>query len=204
MNNGFSNRDVDSEIMTAKNNERNDKVRSNKKAPLKLNYLNQMSQSYKVDERVLHEIVSSCVTCTDPDRSVVLVIYYKKKRKVSNLFMKNNVTLRSSALKHTNVVYRFVCPDVDCRPLQIDYVGATTTTLSRRLTMHLAEGAPKAHMLSVHKRPLTRTDLTENTSIIAACTDQKKLFILEALHIRERAPSLNVQSNTATTLQLFG
>ena len=81
VNNGFSNRDVDSEIMTAKNNERNDKVRSNKKAPLKLNYLNQMSQSYKVDERVLHEIVSSCVTCTDPNRSVVLVIYYKKNGK---------------------------------------------------------------------------------------------------------------------------
>ena len=203
VNNGFSNRDIDSEILRAMRNAKNEKPTASKTPSLKIFYLNQMSQSYKVDERAIRDIISSCVTCTDKERSVTLIIYYKNQ-KVRNLFMKNNATANNSMLKRTNVVYLFSCPEVDCRPLQIDYVGATTTTLSRRLTMHLADGAPKAHMKDKHKRSLTRADLTENTSIIASCTDQKKLFILEALVIRERSPSLNVQAHhTPNTLQLF-
>ena len=43
------------------------------------------------------------------------------------------------------------------------YIGLTTTTLSRRLTMHLASGGPKQHALENHNLTLTRDDLVNNT-----------------------------------------
>ena len=44
----------------------------------------------------------------------------------------------SPTLKLTNVIYNFNCSFEDCR-LQpnVNYIGYTTTTLSRRLTMHI-------------------------------------------------------------------
>ena len=185
VNNGYSNRDVDSEILVAMKNARKETPQASKRPSLKVFYQNQMSQSYKVDERAIREIISSCVTCTDTEKDVVLIIYYKNK-KVSNLFMKNNLQATHTKLKRTNVVYRFSCPEVDCRPLQVDYVGATTTTLSRRLTMHLADGAPKVHMHDKHQRHLTRKDLTENTDIIMPCSDKKKTVHFRSLSHQRR------------------
>ena len=46
------------------------------------------------------------------------------------------------------------------------YIGQTNTTLSRRLTMHLASGGPKQHHKEVHHATLTRKELVDNTKII--------------------------------------
>ena len=47
-------------------------------------------------------------------------------------------------------------------------VGLTTTTLSRRLTMHLSNGGPKQHTQNSHNINLTRESQVNNTKII--CT----------------------------------
>ena len=107
-------------------------------------------------------------------------------------------------LKRTNVVYKFSCPHEGCRPHAEHYIGVTTTTLSRRLTMHLQEGAIKQHMKNKHNTELTRQTLVQNTQIIASTNDTRKLAILEALHIHEQRPSLNTQINTHRTLTLWG
>ena len=102
---------------------------------------------------------------------------------------------REQELQRTNVVYRRTCPDGDCKlqNKEIDYIGRTTTTLSRRLTMHLRGHPPAEHTKDVHKRDITREELVENTSIIASERNARRLMILEAVLIRERCPVLNGQ-----------
>ena len=46
------------------------------------------------------------------------------------------------------------------------YVGLTSTTLSRRLTMHLQGGAPLKHTRPAHNGTLNRDDIVSNTNII--------------------------------------
>ena len=57
----------------------------------------------------------------------------------------------------------------DCVPNENMYVGLTTTTLSRRLTMHLNDSSSLALHLKTHFIPKFkfRKILIENTTIIA-------------------------------------
>ena len=73
------------------------------------------------------------------------------------------------------------------------YVGLTSTTLSRRLTMHLSDTSSIAHHLKKHSCPTTqlRKILTDNTTILEHQNNKQKLQILEALHIRNLQPTLN-------------
>ena len=97
----------------------------------------------------------------------------------------------SLTLKLTNIIYNFNCSFEDCR-LQpnVNYIGYTTTTLSRRLTMHLASGAIKSHFAGFHSRQLTRNDLIENTNILCDETETSinRLQIAEALYISSPRP----------------
>ena len=133
--------------------------------------MNQMSSAYKTDERVLKKIVNDNVKTTDENDQLSLMIYYKST-KTQNLIMKNNKVMQNKRqrtdewLTVTNVVYKFSCPDEDCQLRKCSYIGATTTTMSRRITMHLNEGAPKAHMQQKHGRRITRTDFIDNTTIM--------------------------------------
>ena len=56
--------------------------------------------------------------------------------------MKNNIN-KNSDLKTTNVIYEFTCPNEELmlRP-NVNYIGNTITTLSRRLTMRLIAMVP--------------------------------------------------------------
>ena len=118
--------------------------------------------------------------------------------------MRNNINKERSDLKSTNVVYQFQCPYEDCQLRDAgDYIGMTTTTLSRRMTMHLQDGAPRQHMRETHQRALTRQDLTENTTILRREDSRRKLQILEALLIREKKPAINKQLKSCITLDLF-
>ena len=73
------------------------------------------------------------------------------------------------------------------------YVGLTSTTLSRRLTMYLSDTSSIAQHLKRHSCPTTqlRKILTDNTTILEHQNNKQKLQILEALRIRNLQPTLN-------------
>ena len=82
------------------------------------------------------------------------------------------------------------------------YVGLTSTTLSRRLTMHLSDSSSIAQHLKKHSCPTTqlRKILTDNT-ILEHQNNKQKLQILEALHIRNLQPTLNrINFRTSTNV----
>ena len=205
VNNGYSNTEVDDEIRKHLNrvcaSDKNDRTKKNS---ITLYYRNFMSSAYKVDERVIRQIISDCVKGTNTDDDVKLEIYYQN-RKTNNLVVKNNVHADGNKLKRVNVVYQFYCPYEDCRLHSVSYIGSTTTTLSRRLTMHLREGSPKEHMHIQHDSTLTRKQLVENTIIITSSNNPHRLRILETLHIQDKTPTINKQiSSSAVTLALWG
>ena len=88
----------------------------------------------------------------------------------------------------------FKCPLGDCIFKENNaYVGLTTTTLSRRLTMHLNDSSSIALHLETHSIPKSkfRKILVENTTIIAHKINKLRLQILEALHIKAKKPKIN-------------
>ena len=126
-------------------------------------------------------------------RYIKLVIYYNKF-KTSNLVIRNNSSPSIGVLQKTNVIYKFKCPLGDCISDNNNiYVGLTSTTLSRRLTMHLSDTSSIAQHLKKHSCPTTqlRKILTDNTTILEHQNNKQKLQILEALHIRNLQPTLN-------------
>ena len=200
VNNGYANCEVDREINLLLGNHLNRQTKPKNESVCTVYYRNYMNSAHRTDERVLKNIVSKNVKGTGENK-IVLQIYYKS-RKSRNLFMRNNLA-RTEMLKRTNVVYRFSCPNEDCRLRSVDYIGVTTTSLSRRLTMHLADGAPKEHMQREHNTRITRQMLTMNTEVIASAYDSRKLQVLEALFIHEEAPILNRQMQQTFTLSLW-
>ena len=201
VNNGFSNADIDSEIKSQLDRA-HQRQQTTKPDTITLMVKNQMSSSYRVDERVLTDIVLNNIHPTQDNVKIKLHIYYKNK-KAHTLIMKNNLTQSDDKLKRTNVIYKYSCPHEDCLLRKTDYIGLTTTTLSRRLTMHLRDGAPSDHMTQKHHRHITRHDLTDNTTIITTCNDKRRLHVLEALYIRKEKPLLNKQLSSCITLCLF-
>lgn len=158
---------------------------------------------YKKEEKCLRDIVKKNCKTKKPEDKIDLVIYYKSPN-ISSLVMKNNLSEKYSKLKASNIVYKFNCPFGDCahRP-ECSYVGYTTTSLSRRMTMHLQEGAPDKHLRRDHGKTLTRDILVNNTDILTHCQDKKKLQVLESVFIRDLSPTINRQMNQASTLSLF-
>ena len=204
VNNGYSNTEVDNEIRKHLNRVTSEQPNATKQNNILLYYRNHMSPAYKVDERVIRDIIDDCVKCKSQNDKLKLEIYYQN-RKTHNLVLKNNPLSGGDKLKRANVVYQFFCPHEDCRLHSVSYIGSTTTTLSRRLTMHLRDGSPKEHMYQRHGSNLTRKDLTENTIIIASSNVPSRLRILEALHIKDKTPSINKQiASSAVTLALWG
>ena len=162
-----------------------------------------MSQSYIADEKALKAIVRRhCKTVSSNDR-LKLIIYYRNPT-TRSLVMNNNPMRDTSTLKQCNVIYSYKCTLGDCalRPTS-KYIGYTTTSLSRRITMHLQNGGPKTHTETHHDQRLTRKLMTDNTTIIDRSNNFRELQVLEAIHIRDRDPMLNRQVNARGTLMLF-
>ena len=93
-------------------------------------------------------------------------------------------------------MYIFKCPLGDCisdNNYNNIYVGLTSTTLSRRLTMHISDTSSIAQNLKKHSCPKThlRKILTDNTTILEHQNNKQQLQILEALHIRNMQLELN-------------
>ena len=120
-----------------------------------------------------------------------VVVHYRSK-KTSSLLIKNDVAPRPVGVRQSHVVYKFTCPEEDCTPLA-SYVGMTTTTLSRRLTLHLQQGGPKEHLNYTHGRSLDRETIVRQTETISTEKDPHRLAILEAIIIKELQPSINRQ-----------
>ena len=170
---------------------RNDEIPT-ERHPIKLFYRNFMSSAYKTDERILKDIVRRGVHPVDQEDKLEMVIYYRN-RKINNLIMKNNQNEKTGDLGRTGVIYQYTCQTGDCKLQNISYIGMCTTTLSRRLTCHLQSGTPKNHSLQEHGTPLTREALVENTIILDASADKRRLQIKEALYISTRKPTMNIQ-----------
>ena len=115
---------------------------------------NQMSSAYRVGERVLRQCKVTRIRRMR--MSKLSHTFITKVGKVHNLVMRNKITQKSDKLKRTNVISKYSCPDVDCMVRNADYIGLTTNTLSRRLTMHIREGAPYDHTSQTHNRYITR------------------------------------------------
>ena len=94
----------------------------------------------------------------------------------------------------------FVLPMTVCIAVLITVHGSTTTTLSRRLTMHLANLAIKDHQLTRHNSNLTRENIVRNTVIIRKHRDKIRLLIREALLIKFKDPNLNRQDTGNTII----
>ena len=107
---------------------------------------------------------------------------------------RNNSSPSIGVLQKTNVIYQFKYPFVDCISDNNNiYVGLTSTTLSRILTMYLSDTSSIAQHLKKHSCPTTelRKILTNNTTILEHQNNKQKLHILEAVHIRNMQPTLN-------------
>ena len=141
--------------------------------PVKLFFKGSMTSAYKKDEKVLRDIVYRNCTPVAPYDRIKLIIYYQAPS-TSKLVMTNDLSRDACDLKATNVVYEFQCPLGDCARRKCSYIGYTTTTLSRRITMHLQNGAPERHTRLSHDKPLTRSMMVSNTNIIARCPRKKK------------------------------
>ena len=159
----------------------------NHKQSMNLYYKNQFHSNYKIDEHILKKLIQKNVLLTDPTKKIKLIIYYNKL-KTSNLIISYNTSPSSDLLDRTNIVYMFKCPLGDCVSKKKNnvYVGLTTTTLSRRLTMHLNDSSSIALHLKTNSIPKSkfRKILVENTTIIAYEINKLRLQILETLPIK--------------------
>ena len=76
------------------------------------------------------------------------------KFKTSSLIISNNISSSTELLDWTNVVYMFKYPLEDCVSKENrTNVGLTTTTLFRRLTMHINDSSSIALHLKTHSIP---------------------------------------------------
>ena len=153
-------------------------------------YSNQMHYNYRSDEKILKTLIHKNILPTDPNKKIKLVIYYNKF-KTSNLVIRNNSSLSIGVLQKTNGIYQFKCPLGGCISDNNIYVGLTSTTLSRRLTMYLSDTSSIAQHLKKHSCPTTQLwKILTNNTILEHQNNEQKLQILEALHIRNMQPTL--------------
>ncbi|MPC83795.1 hypothetical protein E2C01_078512 [Portunus trituberculatus] len=127
------------------------------------------------------------------------MVYSLRNKKTSQLLLRNSPDQKKEITQKSHV-YKFSCKRGNCAVLNSTYIGMTTTKLSRRLTFHLAAGAPRKHLREEHGATLTRSTLEENTEILDTCKDPRRLNIIEALFIKEMAPTLNVQADNLLAL----
>ena len=110
-----------------------------------------MHYNYKSNKKNIKNIDLLKHTPSDPNKKMKLIICYNKF-KTSNLVIKNNSSPSIGVLQKTNVIYQFMCPLGDCILENNNiYVGLTSTTQSRRLTMYLSDTSSLAqHIKSMH------------------------------------------------------
>ena len=203
VNNNYDLATIDQQIQATIDKYVNSTQTSDQGNTINIYYKNQMTTSYKAEESALKNIIRRNCKPTNPEDRINLSIYYQSPTTTS-LIISNNMARDKSPLKQSNIVYHFKCNKGDCALLPTSgYIGYTTTTLSRRLTMHLQSGGPQQHTEAQHDTRLTRQEIVANTSILTRAPDWRRLVALEAILIREMDPLINRQTNARGTLQLY-
>ena len=182
----------------------NSKIETTPKPPtntISVFYNSQYHKNYKIEERILREIISRNTECIQQNTKLNIVFYYKNP-KASSLVMRNNLSPPTPTIKKTNVIYCFKCPLPHGDA--VEYVGLTSTTIDRRLTSHLQRGSILEHFKDCHSTKPTKQQLADNTTILDHAPDRYRLFIKEALHIIKQNPSINRQyDNFTNVLKLY-
>ena len=86
------------------------------------------------------------------------------------------------------------------------YIGLTSSTLSRKLTLQLSHTSSIAQLFKEYSCPTNefRKILTENTTTLEQQNNQQKLQILDALYIRNLQPKLNrINFETSANVYIF-
>ena len=157
--------------------------------------------NYKINEHILKKLYQKC----SPNRSYhkkVWHIIYNNKFKTSNLIISNNIC--PFLLGWTSRMFK--CSLKDCVSKENNaYVGLNTTTLSRRLIMHLNSSSSIILHLKTHSIAKSKYQkiLVENTIIIAHEINKLRLEILEALHIKKKINRINFENNDNVLKCLF-
>ena len=133
-----------------------------------------MSSTYKTDEKIMKRIINNNVKTVDTKDHLIFRIYYTNN-KTSSLILKNNKP--DLIMKHSHLIYSFKCKIGECEHQNSEYIGMTTNTLSRRLTMHKQNGAIKNHLNEYHNIPIIRDTLNDNTKVLYYNNNYTKLKI---------------------------
>ena len=161
-----------------------------------LYFQNNMSLNYKQDENQLHKIIDSKLQPVDESLKIKLTIYYRNK-KLSNLFIKNNIHSNNSdiASRH-HVVYQYKCNRDGCNSTQT-YIGYTSCTIKDRFRMHTQNcSSIKKHLQEYHRiNKITTAELIPDIHILASAPVKRDLIFIEALYIKLLKPSLNSQTD---------
>ena len=164
-----------------------------------LYYKNTMSSAYKDDEKAIRSIIHNNVSPVNTDTKIRVIIFYNT-RKTANLIMKNSCLPPTNPLQEVNVVYQHTCTVGDCSHLNSRYIGFTSTTLSKRITAHLQDGAIQRHYMNEHGLNLKRHHMESNTTILVKENDTRKLRMTEAVYIHTEKPAINVQLQPGLSL----
>ena len=118
--------------------------------------------------------------------------------------MKNSCLPPTNPLQEVNVVYQHTCTVGDCSHLNSKYIGVTSTTLSKRITAHLQDGAIRRHYMNEHGIILKRQHMENNTTILVKENNIRRLKMTEAVHIYSEKPTINIQQQPESSLPSQG
>ena len=198
INNDYSNTLVDNQINQFISRKIEPNQTNEEKTSIPVYYNSQMNQNYKLEERVIKQLIKDNTHCIESDKRLDLIIYYKNM-KTCNLVMKNNPAQKPEPLQQNNVVYEFRCPldhttdegQPDVKPQT--YIGYTQCTLANRLVRHSYAGSIKEHCIASHNHKPNKQFIKDNTAIISKANDKQRLLIKESILILEKAPTINRQ-----------
>lgn len=160
-----------------------------------------MSANVKQDESQLKSIVSKNVIPSNENQIINFSIYYRA-RKLSNLFIKNNIHSNFDNIENRHhVVYQYFCSRDGCNTTH-SYIGYTTCTIANRFKMHTQNcSSIKKHLIQTHSiTKISTNDLLADVKILKNCSDKRDLVIYEALLIKMHKPSLNSQTEFSDKL----
>jgi len=157
-------------------------------------FRNQMTSSYKTEEKRLRKIIEDNVAAAHQDDKVSLIIYYKN-RKLKNLLIKNKpLSSPKTTQNRDHVVYQYNCNLEGCSAGR-SYIGYTTCSIWERFKMHTQTGSIVKHLAEQHAihKP-SRKQLVDKVTILKSCKDKRDLIYTEAVLIKELRPQLNSQN----------